>query len=121
MTTAFIKIKSSDRDYFNIWRASDGSPEVIQESLDRFLQGVYESEEILNGRLNWQYSASNFMRYLSEEYTHKNSFNANRVCVAPDEWEIYSTHSYVLEPIKEIYEDLESDIRTAVKLTVKEK
>lgn len=117
MTSGFIKINFSDgKPFFNIWVSSDSDPKEIKREWDTFLSYIYldEASSGFQSRLNWNYLATNFMRFLSEKYLNKTSFNSNRVSVAPDSWADNAIYQFEITPIKDKYSDFNCPISKAI-------
>lgn len=117
MTTGFIKLNFSDgKPFFNIWVGSDSDPKDIKRHWNTFLNYVYLEEGAggFKTRLNWNYLATNFMRYLSEIYLNKTAFNSNIVSVAPDSWANNAIYQFEITPIQNKYSDFTCNISKAI-------
>lgn len=82
MTDAIVKIMFSDgKEMFRFYIGSDSSPDSFKKTLSDFCNRSDVDTVSKKGRINWDYVASNFMRYIADLYTHKDTSNMNRVKV----------------------------------------
>lgn len=116
MTDAIIQIQySGGEDYFTFYVGSDSDKDTILGLWKDYCDGVDITSE--NGRLNWVYVATNFMRYVSTVlYSHKEVFELNRVCVIDNIDEIKNDciYHYILKPDNDLYASSKTPLFDAV-------
>lgn len=101
MTNAIIRVCFSDGvEMFKLYVGSDAHPEIIEELLKGFCE--LNDQSLLAGRLNWDYVATNFIRYLQETYK-KSLVDSNRVRITIGEEQVI--YKYELKPKAELYKN----------------
>lgn len=102
MTTAIVEIHSIDGLYYSFYIGSDADPDTMMDLWLKYCKLVDEDTEKHQGRLNWIYVATNFMRYVqSTLYSHKTLEECNRVLVCPPNHQWESIYKYIIKPKSE--------------------